>query len=144
MPVDLGLRGAGGEDAADRRVRAGRELFDSEDIAGGKQRIGFLPQLAIFALDAREKQPALDGDRNAQRQDQRDGIHHQAALLEEVQEGYQEIHVAFPRMVKRYQVVVISGRGERSLRGESPPADTFQCRSGVTMPFFTSSAVSAS
>src|SRR3546814_15391654 len=95
--INLGLRGTGREDAADGRVRTGHDLLDGRDVAIGEQRRGFFPELAVLILDAAQEQPTLDGDRDAERQHDRDRVHHETALLEEVEEGDEEIHVACPR-----------------------------------------------
>src|SRR3546814_2152311 len=86
MAINLGLRGTGREDAADGRVRTGHDLLDGRDVAIGEQRRGFFPELAVLILDAAQEQPMLDGDRDVERQHDRDRVHHETALLEEVQE----------------------------------------------------------
>src|SRR3546814_12329932 len=63
----------------------------------GEQRGGCVPGLAVLSRDGAQEQPTLEGDRDAERQHDRDRVHHETALLEEVEAGDEEIHVACPR-----------------------------------------------
>src|SRR3546814_12686397 len=90
MAKKEGLEGGGGkgrEDEAEGRDRTGQERRDGRDGAIGEERRGYLPELAVLILDAAQEQPTLDGDRDAEREHDRDRVHHETALLEEVEEG---------------------------------------------------------
>jgi len=79
-------------DLADRGVRLRGHALHVAELSLLQQREDLRPDLPVLAARLRQEDEALDGDRHAERHDERARIDEQAAILEELDDGAEGIH----------------------------------------------------